>query len=45
MAAGNATKALEVLDDHLGNVERYWLAHLVPDQDAPAAQTLSGALP
>ena len=41
VAAGNATKALEVLDDHLGNVERYWLAHLVPGQDAPAAQTLS----
>jgi DNA-binding FadR family transcriptional regulator len=40
VAAGNATKALEVLDDHLGNVERYWLAHLVPGQDAPAAQTL-----
>ena len=38
VAAGNATKALEVLDDHLGNVERYWLAHLMPGQDVPAAQ-------
>ena len=41
VAAGNAPKTLEVLDVHHDNVERCWLAHLVPGQDSPAAQTLS----
>lgn len=32
VAAGDAGRALSVLEDHLGNVERYWTAHLVPNQ-------------
>ncbi len=30
VAAGDTTRALAVLDEHLGNVERYWMAHLGP---------------
>ncbi|MCJ0763133.1 FadR/GntR family transcriptional regulator [Variovorax terrae] len=35
VAAGDTARALDVLGDHLGNVERYWLANLVPNA-APA---------
>ncbi len=31
VAAGDTGRALDVLGDHLGNVERYWLAQIAPD--------------
>ncbi|MDO9114315.1 MAG: FadR/GntR family transcriptional regulator [Polaromonas sp.] len=39
VAAGDATRALAVLGDHLGNVERYWMLHLAPTDKASPATT------
>ncbi len=36
IAAGDAPRALDILGDHLGNVERYWMAQLGPDEGGAA---------
>ena len=37
VAAGDTKRALAVLGDHLGNVERYWMLHVEPN-DRPSPQ-------
>lgn len=40
VAAGDAPRALAVLGDHLGNVERYWMLHVGPaDKVSPTTKT------
>ena len=34
IAAGDRERALDVLSDHLGNVERYWMSHIGPGETA-----------
>ncbi|MDQ0588303.1 GntR family transcriptional repressor for pyruvate dehydrogenase complex [Variovorax paradoxus] len=43
VAAGDTTRAMDILGDHLGNVERFWMAQVGPD--AGGAATSPGIAP